>query len=143
MTKKIIRAGIAGSGFAARLHYDALQRVYGVGVDIVGAYSPKKENLLEFTGPRGLHPFESLEQLIANADMIHICSTAVTHETIVIAALEQHKNVIVEKPFTGYFGDGSEEFNGDAFPKQDGLKHALGSIERMLAAEKKSRGRIM
>jgi len=143
MTQKIIRAGIAGSGFAAKFHFDALQRVYGVAVDIVGAYSPTKKNLLEFTGARGLHPFESLEELIANADMIHVCSPAASHETIVIAALEQHKNVIVEKPFTGYFGDGSKGFNGDAFPKQEGLKHALGSIGRMLAAEKKSRGRIM
>jgi predicted dehydrogenase len=143
MTKKIIRAGIAGSGFAAKFHYEALQRVYGVNVDIAGAYSPTREKLLEFTTSRGLHPFESLEQLIADADIIHVCSTAVSHEPIVIAALEQHKNVIVEKPFTGYFGDGSEGFNGDVFSKQEGLKHALGSIDRMLAAEKKSRGRIM
>lgn len=42
---------------------------------------------------------------------------------------------IVEKPLTGYFGDGSEDFNGDTFAKTDALDHALASIERMSAAE--------
>ena len=32
-----IRAGIVGSGFAARFHLEAMRKVYGVNVDITGA----------------------------------------------------------------------------------------------------------
>jgi predicted dehydrogenase len=143
MGKKILRAGIAGSGFAAKFHYDALQRVFSAKVDIRGAYSPTREKLEAFTNPRGLQAFGSMKKLIEETDVIHICTPPVTHEPIVIAALQQDKHVIVEKPFTGYFGDGSDAFNGDTFSKEEGLLRTMESIGRMLEAEKNSAGRIM
>lgn len=36
MERKVVKAGIAGSGFAARFHYDALQRVFSTKVDVIG-----------------------------------------------------------------------------------------------------------
>ena len=143
MDKKELRAGIVGSGFAAKFHYEALQRVFSVKVDIVGAYSPSPQNLLSFAKSRHIQAFNSLDELIQNADVIHVCTPPVTHEPIVIAALQQNKYVIVEKPFTGYFGDGSESFNGDTFPKEKGLEQAVQSVRRMLEAEKESEGKIM
>ena len=143
MEKKVLRAGIIGSGFAAKFHYDALQRVFSTKVDIVGAYSVSAENLLKFTEPRKLKAFNNLDELIENTDVTHVCTPPVTHEPIVVAALQKNKHVIVEKPFTGYFGDGSEAFNGDTFSKEKGLEHSLESIKRMLDAEKQSGGKIM
>ena len=143
MEKKVLRAGIIGSGFAAKFHYSAMKRVFSAKVEIVGAYSPNRQRLLDFTEPRGLRAFNNMEDLIKETDVIHVCTPPVTHEPIVIAALEQDKYVVVEKPFTGYFGDGSEEFNGDTFSRKEGLDRALESISRMLNAEKKSEGRIM
>lgn len=143
MKKKVLRAGVIGSGFAAKFHYDALQRVSNVQVEIAGAYSPNTKHLLAFTEPRDLHSFNGLEEVIKQADVIHVCTPPVTHELLVIAALQQNKYVIVEKPFTGYFGDGSDQFNGDTFSRQNGLEHVMDSIGRMLDAEKKSQGRIM
>lgn len=143
MEKKVVRAGIVGSGFAAKFHYDALQRVFSAKVEIVGAYSPSSVNLLEYTKTRSLTAFNSLEELIEKADVIHVCTPPVTHEPIVIAALKRNKYVIVEKPFTGYFGDGSEDFNGDTFSREKGLEETLKSLSRMLEAEKESEGLIM
>lgn len=143
MEKKVLRAGIVGSGFAAKFHYEALQRVFSAKVEIVGAFSPSSENLAKFTGERSLRAFNSLDELIENCDVLHVCTPPVTHEPIVVSALEKHKHVIVEKPFTGYFGDGSETFNGDTFSKEEGLKHSMDSVQRMLDAEKKSEGKIM
>lgn len=141
--RQVIRAGIVGSGFAAKFHYEALQRVFSAKVEIVGAYSPSSENLHKFTDARGLQAFSSLEELVISTDVIHVCTPPVTHEPIVIAALNKNKHVIVEKPFTGYFGDGSEDFSGDTFPREKGLEETLGSIRRMLEAEKASEGVIM
>lgn len=143
MHKTTLKAGIIGSGFAAKFHYDALQRVFSTGVEIVGAYSPTADRLEAFAKPRKIQAFDNPEELIAACDVLHVCTPPVTHEPIVIAVLQQDKHVIVEKPFTGYFGDGSDNFNGDKFPKQQGLDHTLQSIQNMLAAEKKSEGKIM
>lgn len=143
MAEKIIRTGIAGSGFAARFHYEALQRLFSVKAEIAGAFSPTPENLRIFSSERNIKPYSSLEALIDDTNIIHVCTPPSTHEPIVIAALEKNRHVIVEKPFTGYFGDGSEKFSGDTFPRGKGLEHALASVRRMIDAEKKSHGRIM
>jgi predicted dehydrogenase len=143
MEKKVLWAGIAGSGFAAKFHYDAIQRIFSVKVDVVGAYSTSGQNLLSFTEPRNIQSFKGLNDLIENVDIIHVCTPPVTHENIVVAALKENKYVIVEKPFTGYFGDGSEAFNGDTFSKEKGLEYSIQSVSRMLEAEKASEGRIM
>src|SRR5690606_29126594 len=113
MDKSLIKTGIIGSGFAARFHYDALQRVFSTKVEVVGVYSVAQEELKEFTDLRGLQAYSDLEELINDSDVLHICTPPLTHEPLVIAALKKNKHVIVEKPFTGYFGDGTEEFNGD------------------------------
>lgn len=143
MEKKVLRAGIVGSGFAAKFHYDALLRVFSTKVDVVGAYSSSPQNLLKFTEPRNLQSFNSLNDLIENTNVIHVCTPPVTHEPIVVAALQQNKHVIVEKPFTGYFGNGSDDFNGDTFSKEKGLEHSMQSVKRMLDAERQSEGKIM
>lgn len=143
MEKRTIRAGIVGSGFAARFHYDALQRVFSTKVEVAGAYSVSPANLQEFTGQRGIRAFDHLDELIDSSDIIHICTPPVTHEPIVIAALKKNKHVIVEKPFTGYFGDNTDEFSGDTFSREHGQQEALKSIRNMLEAERMSQGLIM
>jgi predicted dehydrogenase len=143
MQEKLISCGIAGSGYAAKFHYEALQRLHSARVNVTGAFSPTREKLLQFTGARKLHAFDSLEALIDSSELIHVCTPPSSHEPIVIAALEKNRHVIVEKPFTGYFGDGNQSFNGDTFPREKGLEKALASVKRMLEAEAASKGKIM
>ena len=143
MTEKIIRCGIAGSGYAAKFHFEALKSLFSVRTEVSGAFSPNAERLGQFTGPREIKAFKSIDELIDNVDVVHICTPPSTHEQIVVAALARDKHVIVEKPFTGYFGDGTEDFNGDNFPRETGLEHTIASLRRMIEAEKKSRGKIM
>ncbi|MES2775610.1 MAG: Gfo/Idh/MocA family oxidoreductase [Bacteroidota bacterium] len=138
-----IHAGILGSGFAAKFHYEAIRRVYSTKVVVVGAFSTNSSRLDAFTEPIGIRSFENVEALIAASDVVHVCTPPSTHEELVIAVLQQGKHVVVEKPFTGYFGDGSASFNGDTFNRQQGLQAAILSAERMLQAEKQSAGSIM
>ena len=143
MSEKIIKAGIAGSGFAARFHFDAIQKVHSTKVEVIGAYSKTQSKLGEFSIPRNIKSFNNIDELIKQSDVIHICTPPATHEPIAIAALNQHKDVIIEKPFIGYFGDGSSQFNGDSFSREKGLKLAIKSIKRILKAERESKGSIM
>lgn len=143
MEEKIVRAGVIGSGFAAKFHYEAIKRIYSSKVIVSGAFSINAERLNDFTQARNIKSFDCLEALIQASDILHVCTPPSTHEKLVIAALRQGKHVVVEKPFTGYFGDDSPEFNGDTFSREEGLKYAMESVERMLKAELESEGAIL
>jgi predicted dehydrogenase len=143
VNKKTFRVSFAGSGFAAAFHYEALQRVFSARVELTGAYSPTVEKLQQFTASRHLTAFASLEALIEASDVVHVCTPPITHEPIVTAALQKGRHVVVEKPLTGYFGNGAETFNGDTFSREEGLAQAIKSIGRMLDAEKNSSGTIL
>lgn len=143
MKKPKLRAGIIGSGFAARFHYDALLRVHSVEVEIVGVHARDQQRLNDFASSRNISVFTLLEELIEQCDVLHVCTPPSTHEALVIKVLSANKHVIVEKPFTGYFGSGISEFSGDTFLREAGLKHAIESTQNMLNAEKESQGKIM
>ena len=139
--KKTVRCGIVGAGFSASFHFEAIGKVYGTNVEVVGVHA--LQGAQQYAAQRGIEVFDSLDALLDKVDVVHVCTTASSHEEVSIAALKRDKFAICEKPLTGYFGDGSEGFNGDTFPKTEALDHALASIRRMLEAEKASKGRIL
>lgn len=139
---KEVRAGIVGSGFAARFHIEALRKVYGVQVEIAGIYSPTWENCQRFGSEFNLKPFSDLAALISASDVVHVCTPPSTHEEIGIETLKQNKYVVIEKPFTGYFGGGGADFSGERFDRNRGLEAAKKSVENLLKGESASSGRI-
>jgi len=143
MEKKTVRAGIVGAGFSATFHYEAIRKVYGTNVDVKGVYALDTAQAREFAAARGIRPYDSLDSLLDDVDVVHACVIVAAHEEVAAAALERDRFVIVEKPLTGYCGDGTDAFHGDTFPKQDALEHGLASVERMLEAERRSKGRIL
>jgi len=140
MEKKTLRTGIVGSGFAARFHFENLKRVFGVNVEVVGTYAIDTAMAESYAKERGIKAFGSLGELIEAVDVVHVCTPPSAHEEVAVAALKADRSVVCEKPLTGYFGDGTESFHGDRFPKQVALDAALASIDRILAAEAASRG---
>ncbi len=141
MKKKSVHAGIVGAGFSASFHFEAIRKVYGTDVEIKGVYA--LDGTEAYAKKRGIRAYDSLERMLDDVDVIHCCTTASAHEPVAIAALERDKFAIVEKPLTGFFGDGSEDFNGETFPKDVVRDEALASIERMLKAEHESKARIL
>lgn len=142
-TKPTVTAGIVGSGFAAAFHVEALRRVYSVDIDIVGVYSTTKAHRETFAQEREIMAYDTVEALLDAADVIHVCAPAAAHESLAIQALERGKHPIVEKPFTGYFGDGSPDFHGFDAPKAPMLTAAQSSVTRLLQAEKNSSANIL
>ncbi|MFB0524080.1 MAG: Gfo/Idh/MocA family protein, partial [Phycisphaerae bacterium] len=138
MNKKTVRSGIIGSGFAAKFHFECIRRVASTDIQIEGVFDINTKQGASYAKKRRIRAYDSLEELLDKVDVIHVCTPPVVHEQIAIAALRQDKFAILEKPLTGYFGDGSEDFNGDRFRKRVALDKALASIQRMLKAEKKS-----
>ena len=143
MEKKTIRVGIVGAGFSARFHWEGIKKVYGVNPDVKGVYALDMDQARAYAAERGIQAYDSLDALLDDVDVIHCCVLVAGHEEVAVAALKRDKFVIVEKPLTGYLGDGTDEFHGDTFPKEDALEHGLASVERMLEAESQSKGRIL
>ena len=143
MTKKTVRAGIVGAGFSARFHFEAIRKVHDTNVEVMGVYALDHAQAADYASQRGIRCYDSLDGLLDDVDVIHACVLVAAHEEVAVAAMRRDKFAIVEKPLTGYCGDGSEDFHGDRFPKEVALKHGLAGVERMLEAESKSKGRIL
>ncbi len=138
-----IRIGMVGSRFAAQFHYVAYQRVTGIDVEVVGVTSPTKEHCEFFARLCGITSFYSLEDLLPEVDVIDICTPVYAHEEVSIKSLEAGKHVVVEKPFTGYFGpSGDKSFQGNQFPKEKMLESAIASARRIIAAALRSGKKI-
>jgi predicted dehydrogenase len=143
MEKKTVRTGIVGSGFSSSFHFEALTKVYGTNVDVVGVFTKDEDGGKTYAEKRGIRAFESLDALLDEVDVVHVCVPPMAHEPTTVAALERGKFVICEKPMTGYFGDGSEDFHWDNADMEVALDTALASVDRMLEAEKNSKGQLL
>jgi predicted dehydrogenase len=137
-----IRVGIVGARFAARFHWEGYQRVYGVPVQVVGVTSKSAESREAFARPRGLKAFASFEELCDAADVIDLCTPGSTHEPLAVKALRRGKHVVIEKPFTGYYGPGTEDFRGNRFSKEIMLRVAMASCDRILTAARDAGRRV-
>jgi predicted dehydrogenase len=94
-----IRVGVAGTGFSAACHLDALARRPGVEVvAVAGSDAERADRLAERYGvPQA---YGSHEELVAHAglDAVHNCTINRLHHEGTLAALERGLHVLSEKP---------------------------------------------
>ena len=133
-----IRVGIVGARFAARFHWEGFHRVHGVPVQVVGVTSKTAEARDAFAEENKIQSFATLADLCEAVDVIDLCTPPASHEQLAVQALALGKHVIIEKPFTGYFGAGVVDFRGNAYPKKKMLDESMQSCQRLLAAATRS-----
>jgi predicted dehydrogenase len=133
-----VRVGIVGARFAAKFHLKGLQRVYGVPVQIVGVTAKTAETRNAFAQQEGVQAFDTFEGLCDAVNVIDICSPPSTHEQLAVQALQRGRHVIIEKPFTGFFGAGVADFRGNTFSKEHMLRESVASCSRIAAAARAS-----
>lgn len=143
MRKKTVRSGLVGAGFSASFHFEAIEKIYGTNVEVAGVYAKDMDMARKYAAERNIQAFGSLDQLLENVDLVHVNTPPYAHEPVSVAALAADKHVICEKPLTGYFGDGTEDFHWARADMDVALREALASVERMLEAERNSKGRLM
>ena len=84
--EKTVRVGFVGSRFAAKFHWEALRRVYGVPVEIVGVTSKTPEARDAFAREAGIRSFESFAELCAAVDVVDLCTPPSSHEELAVQA---------------------------------------------------------
>jgi predicted dehydrogenase len=136
-----IRIGLVGARFAARFHWKGYERVYGVPVEVVGVTSRSAESREAFALEHDVKSYASFDELCDACNVIDICTPGYTHEDLAVQALERGKHVIMEKPFTGYYGPaghGADNFRGNTFSKEVMLTAATESCDRILVAAREA-----
>jgi predicted dehydrogenase len=131
-----IQVGIVGAGFAGEFHYESMQAVRGVPLEVVGVATRTKESREAFASERGITAFDSVDELIEACDVVDVCTPPYVHEEITVRAAEAGKHVIVEKPFTGSFLNQEKYEAGKqalSFNEQRYVE-AVGSANRMAEA---------
>src|SRR5882672_7769551 len=96
-----IRIGIAGTGFAGRFH---LENFADTGAQVVGVTSARTESRDAFASKYGVRSFASVAEMLPEIDMLDICTPPSSHSEYIRQAAAARKHVIVEKPFTGFYG---------------------------------------
>src|ERR1700734_1531501 len=124
--ERSVRVGFVGARFAARFHWEAIRRVYGVPVEMVGVTSKTAEARDAFARETGIRAFDTFAQLCAAVDVVDLCTPPSSHEELAIQALGLGKHVIIEKPLTGFYGAGSS-------PKALMLAESIASCDRIVA----------
>jgi predicted dehydrogenase len=122
-----IRVGIAGAGFAARFHFDHMP----AGAKVVGVTSPRKESREDFAVKHHIKAYESVDQMLPDIDVLDICSPPSSHAEYILSAARAGRHVIVEKPFTGFYGSPEKHSKADMLKtvvdETSKLKDAVGA----------------
>jgi predicted dehydrogenase len=96
-----LRIGIAGAGFAGKFHHRNLR---GLPAVTAGVTSVRAESRAAFAAQYNVPAFDSVEAMLPHIDVLDVCTPPSSHLSYIRAAAQAGKHVIVEKPFTGFFG---------------------------------------
>jgi predicted dehydrogenase len=109
---KPLRVGIVGARFAANLHAANYRPLRGTKVMLTAVCARTASDAQAFAKRHDIpRVFQDYRELVASPDVdcVDICATTAVHHEVALAAASAGKHVIVEKPLTGYFGDGSDD----------------------------------
>lgn len=120
--KEEVVIGMAGAGRAAELHIHGLKRFSGIPVRLKTIVARRQDQLNEAKEKYGFEKISTVFEDLINdpeIDIIDICTPPYAHKEMIEKSMMAGKNVICEKPLTGYFGEkGDEEPIGNTVPKR-------------------------
>lgn len=138
--------GMVGAGRATELHINALKRLSDLPIRLKTIVAKRPEQL---EPAMKKYCFEKLSydfyDLINDCEInvIDICTPPYVHEEMIISAIEAGKNVICEKPLTGFFGNGEYHLVGDIIEKGEMYKKLIYSLDRIKSVIDNSNSKFM
>jgi UDP-N-acetyl-2-amino-2-deoxyglucuronate dehydrogenase len=104
----VIRIGIVGCGHIGTVHSFALRQLAAAGlVDarVVGTFDADHERAAGIARHHDARPYEQLTALVAEVDVVWVCTWTAAHLEAVCAAGEQSRAVFCEKPLAPTLAD--------------------------------------
>ena len=139
-----VRVGLVGCGFVAELHMYAYKRVYGLDAHVI-AVAARGDHVVRFAKKHQIsRTYRDFSALLADKeiDVVDICTPPALHASMIVEAVQAGKHVICEKPFTGYFGRGSDKSPiGKQVAKSLMYERVMAEMDKTCAAIKAS-GRL-
>ena len=136
-----VKVGLVGCGFVGELHMYAYRRVYGVDADVT-AVAARGENVVDFAKKHRIRTsYRDFPSLLADKeiDVVDICTPPALHAAMIVEAMQAGKHVICEKPFSGYFGRGTDKAPiGKHVPKSLMYERVIEEMDKTCAAIKSS-----
>ena len=99
------RVGIIGAGLTGGMHAEQWAQFP---VKLAGFYARTPERAQAATERHGGRAFPSLEALLAEVDVVDVCTPTPTHRDLVLAAATGAKDIICEKPMARHLRDAKE-----------------------------------
>lgn len=129
----MLRIGIVGAGMAGRFHFECLRRIHTVPIAIAGVMDRSAVAGECFAAERGIRCLPTFDDVLAESDVVDICTPPYVHEEMIVRAAAAGKDIIVEKPLTGYFGPaGSREtFLAGGVSRAMMAQETLASLKRI------------
>ena len=139
----LLRIGMVGAQFAARLHLQNFERWRGSKVEIPAVASRTRARAEEFAKKYNIPEVsDDYRRLLdrKDIDVVDLCVPTDLHHEFIIQAAQAGKHVICEKPLTGYFGkDRPEELVGVSVDRKTMFREALANCKAVVAALRKSK----
>jgi predicted dehydrogenase len=129
-----VRIGLVGAGLAAGLHARSYRQLRGRKVELAAVCAQSRTSAERFAGRFGIaRACTDYRALVRSADIdaIDICVPTALHHEVAVAAAEAGKHLIIEKPLTGYFGDGCD-------PRDAMLEGALRNAQSIVQAARRA-----
>jgi UDP-N-acetylglucosamine 3-dehydrogenase len=99
------RVGIIGTGLTGSMH---AERWAQLPVELAGFYTRTPARAQAAADRYGGRAFPSLEALLAQVDVVDICTPTPSHKDLVLAAAAAGKDIICEKPMARHLRDAEE-----------------------------------
>lgn len=131
-----LRVGLVGAGFAANFHMHSLRGVRAADIEVTAVASRRAESCAAFAQKWGLRPCAGLREMLPHVDVLDVVSPPAAHDEAIAAATAAGKHLIVEKPFSGYFGPEGcgDEYRGCDDGKEAMLERVTEKLRRLAAA---------
>lgn len=100
-----MRVGIVGAGAIARVHAAQWLKLP---VTIAGCYDRHLDRAEAFCAQYGGRAYATLDELLANVDLVTICTHTDGHKDAVLAAAKARVAIVCEKPFARHLHDAEE-----------------------------------
>src|SRR4051812_4779599 len=103
--EKAMRVGIVGAGAIARIHATQWLKLP---VTFAGCIDRHPERAVAFCAQFGGRAFATLDEMIADVDLITICTPTEGHREALLAAAKARVAIVCEKPIARHLRDAEE-----------------------------------